>query len=283
MSVNRTKKSVKLLPRRIRQFQQIIWDYYEKNGRHDLPWRLTDDTYTIFISEIMLQQTQVPRVLIKYPEFLGEFPDINTLARASLANILNVWQGMGYNRRAIFLKKAAREIIEKYDGNIPNNVIDLESLPGIGIHTAGAIMAFAFNAPVVFIETNIRRTFIHHFFQEDADVSDTEILPLVRATLPVDRPRDWYNALMDYGSYVAKNVANPNHKSRHYKKQSSFDTSVRKVRGVIINTLTRSKDGIIFNKELDALPFERERINMALAGLMAEDFLKKKRNGYGIS
>ena len=151
----------------ISEFQQMVLDYYHQHGR-PMAWRDTTDPYKILVSEIMLQQTQVERVLVKYPDFLAAFPDFASLAQAPLADILTVWQGMGYNRRAISLQKCAQRVMNEYDGMLPADVDTLATFPGIGRATASSICAFAFNMPVVFIETNIRRVFIHFFFSDAA-------------------------------------------------------------------------------------------------------------------
>jgi A/G-specific adenine glycosylase len=157
-------KQPKLSPTQIKAFQAQIWAFYGVSGRKNLPWRATKNPYNIVVSEIMLQQTQVSRVLEKYPEFLGAFPTVESLAKAPLSDVLRVWQGMGYNRRGLALKRMAEKVVTDFKGKIPRERHELESLPGIGVYTAGAVRAFAFNEPEVFIETNIRRIYIHHFF-----------------------------------------------------------------------------------------------------------------------
>lgn len=186
----------------------------------------------------MLQQTQVSRVEKKYPEFIRAFPTVRKLAAAPVANVLKVWQGMGYNRRALALKKAAEIIVREHKGTVPNDPTLLEELPGIGHYTARAISAFAFNTPHVFIETNIRRVYIHHFFSDKSGISDNDLLPLIEATLDRNDPRAWYSALMDYGATLPKTTVNPNRRSSHYVKQKPFKGSTREVRGKIIRTLT---------------------------------------------
>lgn len=218
------------------QFREIIWDYYHHQGRIQ-PWRDHPDPYHIFISEVMLQQTQVPRVIEKYPLFVARFPDFYTLARAELSAILQEWQGLGYNRRARYLKLSAGKITEEYSGLLPSDEAVLVTFPGIGRATAASIVAFAFNKPVIFIETNIRRVFIHFFFPGNIIVRDDEILPLVATALDPKNPREWYYALMDYGTMLAKSGENPNRQSRHYTRQSSFLGSDRQVRGEIIRFL----------------------------------------------
>lgn len=220
-----------------RKFIALIRRFYTKN-RRDLPWRRTTDPYHILVSEVMLQQTQVSRVEKKYSEFLRAFPTVKKLAAAPTSEVLKVWQGMGYNRRALALKHAAEVIVRKHKGKVPSDPTLLEALPGIGHYTARAICAFAFNHPDAFIETNIRRVYIHHFFSGKSDISDNELLPLIEATLDRKDPRIWYSALMDYGATLPKTTINPNRRSKHYTKQKPFKGSTREVRGKIIRTLT---------------------------------------------
>jgi A/G-specific adenine glycosylase len=228
------------LPPAIQEFRTIVLTHYRNHGR-DLAWRRTTDPYRILVSEIMLQQTQVERVTIKYPLFIAAFPDFPSLANASLSDVLAVWQGMGYNRRAISLQKCARRVVEEYDGALPQDPAILVTFPGIGRATAASICAFAFNMPVVFIETNIRRVFIHFFFSNCDTVDDTEILPIARQALPVQDPRTWYNALMDLGAALKKTRENPNRRSRQYTTQAAFEGSDRKIRGSILRLLLAEK------------------------------------------
>jgi A/G-specific adenine glycosylase len=215
------------------RFQEKILDFYHKNGRHDLPWRKTTDPYLILVSEIMLQQTQVARVMIKYPQFISTFPDARSLADASLSEVLGVWKGMGYNRRAIALRTIAGLVISEFSGVIPDDETVLSGFPGIGKATASSIVAFAFDRPTVFIETNIRRVFIHCFFGDKVPVSDREILPLVARTLDV----------------LGRRIPNPNRRSTHYHRQPAFEGSDRQLRGRILEALlqksTLKKDDLI--------------------------------------
>lgn len=268
----------RITPETVRSFRSAVSRHYKTNKR-DLPWRKTSDPYRIFISEIMLQQTQVERVVRTYGEFLAVFPDFFSLSRAPLKKILRVWQGMGYNRRAIALREAAKRVIKDFKGVLPESIEELIALPGIGRATASSTVAFAFNKPSVFIETNIRRVFIHHFFSDKENVRDDEILPLVEKTLDRNNPREWYWALMDYGSMLKKKVPNPNRKSAHYQKQSRFEGSNRQIRGKIVKLaaggrrLTPSQ----FVKELGLDP---ERIRKALSQLEQEGFVRKKGRVY---
>jgi A/G-specific adenine glycosylase len=222
--------------KRINNFQQQIMRYYNDNKR-SMPWRDTVDPYCILVSEFMLQQTQAERVLLKYDPFITRFPDFQTIYRAGLKDVLAAWLGLGYNRRALHLKEAAGEIISRYSGKIPESSEELIRLPGIGKATAGAILAFAFNMPSVFIETNIRRVFIHFFFQDKKDIQDKEVMPLVEKTLDHENPRHWYYALMDYGAMLKKQGGNPNRKSAHYSRQAPFEGSERQARGAILKYL----------------------------------------------
>jgi A/G-specific adenine glycosylase len=257
----------------IPEFQRMILSYYEQSGRHDMPWRHTTDPYRILVSEIMLQQTQVERVTIKYPEFIAAFPDFTTLAGAPLADILRVWQGMGYNRRAIALQKCAIRVTGEYGRILPRDVDTLSTFPGIGHATASSIAAFAFNLPVVFIETNIRRVFIHYFFKDKDSVRDNEILPLVDQALYRKNPRVWYWALMDVGTILKKGVSNPNRRSVHYAKQSAFEGSDRRIRGQVLKLLV-SRGDMTTAVIISELGEERDRVLKILAGLEKEGFIR---------
>jgi A/G-specific adenine glycosylase len=220
----------------IRKFRSIINGYYRKHCR-DFPWRHTTDPYHILISEIMLQQTQVGRVSEKFMEFIDAFPSIRDLARAPLKKVLSVWQGMGYNRRARYLHELAKRVVAGHGGAVPDDPEALAALPGIGRATAASICAFAFNRPTLFIETNIRAVFIHFFFHDATNVPDRDILPLADAALDRKRPRDWYSALMDYGSMLKRRHPNPSRKSAHHQKQTPFEGSRRQVRGRVLKAL----------------------------------------------
>ncbi len=258
---------------RILAFRTTVRAYFRKHGRSHLPWRKTHDPYRILVSELMLQQTQVDRVISKYQSFLKKFPTIRVLASATLGDVLREWQGLGYNRRAKMLWQAAQNVSEKYKGKLPRTVEDLEALPGIGPYTARAVMAFAYNAPVVCIETNIRAAFIHHFFPSRDAVRDTELLPCIAAALDTKNPRQWYAALMDYGSYLKKTNGNASRRSAHHVPQKKFKGSDREIRGAILRTLaTRSK--------LETLAFSKARIKSQLAALQKEGLIISRRGAY---
>jgi A/G-specific adenine glycosylase len=229
-------------PTDIISFQKTVWDDYAVHGRHDLPWRLpmddgTFDPYHIVVSELMLQQTQVLRVIPKFKVFIATYPSFKALARASLADVLVLWSGLGYNRRAKFLWELAQQVITSHGGVLPKTREQLVQLPGIGSNTAGAVQAYAHNTPVVFIETNIRTVYIHHFFRDQQAVSDKSLLPILEETLPEGRAREWYWALMDYGTYLKQSVGNISRASASYAKQSAFSGSRRQVRGQVIRLL----------------------------------------------
>jgi len=220
----------------IAAFRQEVWEYFEAN-RRAMPWREHTDSYWIMVSEIMLQQTQVDRVRPKFEAFIQAFPTLAALAAAPLASVLTQWSGLGYNRRAKFLHAAAKEVGERYNGKLPQDLKELTTLPGIGPNTAGAIMAYAFNAPVVFVETNVRTVLIHHFFEGHAKVTEKEITEIAAAVLDTAHPREWYWALMDYGTYIKKQHGNNVARAAIYRKQSAFKGSLRQVRGRVIALL----------------------------------------------
>jgi len=230
-----------LQPTEISAFQNYINRFFAAQGRPTLPWRKSVSPYQILVSEIMLQQTQVDRVIPKFEAFVARFPSAEALAKAPVADIIRLWQGLGYNRRVLNLQKAAQKIQTEYQGQVPNELEELLKLPGIGPYTAAAIQAFAFNLPSIVIETNIRTIFIFHFFHGAYKVPDTELLPLIEATLDRSNPRRWYSALMDYGTYLKQVLPNPSRQSQTYTKQSSFKGSNRQIRGQILKLLSQQE------------------------------------------
>ena len=212
------------------KFQTLVWDFYEDHGRDELPWRNTDDPYAIYISEMMLQQTQATRVIPKYKNWLEAFPDFAAVKETKKSEVLKNWQGLGYNRRALYIKKSCETVVLDHDGKLPQNRADLLALPGVGPYTAGALLAFVYGKPVVFVETNIRTAIIHHFFPEKEDISDKKIKKQVKKVLPDENIRTWYKALMDYGHHIKSEVGNLNRQSSTYQKQSKFSGSNRQLR-----------------------------------------------------
>lgn len=220
-----SSKSVKI-------FQDKVMNWWSKNAR-DLPWRENPSPYKVLVSEVMLQQTQVSRVVPKYHEFLREFPSIEHLARANTKHLLTVWSGLGYNRRALWLKEAAREIVEQ--GSFPRDVTDLRKLKGIGPYTSRSIPIFAFNEDLAAVDTNIRRIFIALGFAGE-DSSEKELQEIADTLLLKGRSSDWHNALMDYGSKVLTSSSTGIEPT---SKQSKFSGSTRKVRGLIVQMLIK--------------------------------------------
>jgi A/G-specific adenine glycosylase len=260
----------------MRDFYETVQEYYLVHGRHDLPWRQPRlngvfDPYYILVSEIMLQQTQVARVVPKFTEFIRIFPDSVTLAGAEIGEVIRIWQGLGYNRRAKFLWQASQVVQQEWGGVIPNSTQLLELLPGVGKNTAGAIAAYAFNSPVVFVETNIRTVFIHHFYENQDNISDLQIQELATVALDhAESPRDWYWALMDYGTYLKQTVGNLNKLSKSYIKQNKFQGSKRQLRGLILRTLSdtpASKPDLLHR-------FPDERVSDVLDDLVRESLVK---------
>lgn len=234
---------------RLDEFTERVWE----RGRdlyRDLPWRNTHDPYAILLSEIMLQQTQVSRVSGRWEQWLETFPTISDLAQAPLPPVLDLWQGMGYNRRALNLKRCAEIVLAEHGGQIPRDKRQLLALPGIGPSTSAGVRAFAFELPDVYLETNVRAVFIHELFPDQDKVSDKELTPLVEAACPQDaRVRDWYYALLDYGAHLKKTVPNPTRKSKQYARQSKFEGSHRQKRAYL---LRRVLEASLSSEELAA-------------------------------
>jgi len=276
----RAKKNKALTTARVRAFQKKIYVRYDTQGR-DLPWRKKLNPYRVLVSEIMLQQTQVERVIEKFQEFLEAFPDFNALAHAPLPGLLKAWQGLGYNRRALALKALAQKVVAEHRGKLPKEPEKLLALPGIGPYTAGAIAAFAFNRPVVFMDTNIRRVYIHEFFRDRDDIHDDEIIPFLERTMDAENPRKWYNALMDYGTMLKKEHVNPNRRSAHYSRQSPFENSNRQVRGRILKILV--KEAPLTQAQLvKKTNMDPERVKRNLVQLMDEGFIKKQGRAFAL-
>ncbi len=258
----------------------MILAHYHQNPR-SMPWRETRDPYAVLVSEIMLQQTQVERVRPKYDEFLGRFPTLATLASAPLTDVLKVWQGLGYNRRALYLKRCAEEIAAQHNGIFPSTVQELQALPGIGPYTARAVAAFCFDVAEPLIETNVRTVYIHFFFHVHDKVSDSDIMPLIAATLDRDNPRQWYYALMDYGSMLKQLHPNPGQRSRHYTRQSRFEGSNRQLRSRLLRQII-AQPGITVKQLLTLIPAERDTVTGNLEAMQREGFLVRKDRGYRV-
>jgi len=246
-----------------------------KHGR-TFPFRTKITPYRVIISEIMLQQTQTRRVSEKFINFIRKFPDFQTLSKTPLEDILKEWQGLGYNRRAVALKKIAEIVINNFNGKLPRSIEELKSFPQIGHNTASSIVAFAFNKPTIFIETNIRVVYIYFFFHKMKNVSDKDILPLVEETLDKKNPREWYYALMDYGVMLKKKFPNLNKKSSHYRKQAPFKGSNRQIRGLILKNLIEKN--ILKEAELmkTLTNITKQKLREILSQLEKEGFIERK-------
>ncbi|MDU4868890.1 adenine glycosylase [Lancefieldella parvula] len=236
-------------------------EFVAKKGRElyrDLPWRRTYDPYAIWISEVMLQQTQVSRVDGRWQRWLEHFPTVDALAAAAPSDVLKEWQGLGYNRRALSVHRAA-QVISDAGGVFPQDQKELVKLPGIGPATAAGIRAFAFNLHGVYLETNVRTVFLHELYPQAEGVPDSELIPLVELTCPASvsiaadtatanavtaelTPRSWYYALLDYGAYLKKTIPNPSRRSKSHVKQSRFEGSHRQKRAELLRVLLAHKD-----------------------------------------
>jgi A/G-specific adenine glycosylase len=248
----------------------------------DLPWRNTRDPYLVLLSEVMLQQTQVSRVAAHWDRWQSMFPTIDALAAASLTDVLEHWQGMGYNRRAVALKKTADICAATFDGKVPRNYDQLLALPGVGPSTAAGVCIFSWGEQRVYLETNVRTVYLHHLFANRDLVSDKEIIPLVEATCDSNDPRMWYYALLDYGSYLKKMVPNPSRRSKHHARQSAYEGSVRQKRATLLRELlgmpgatTERLVAALNSYEVscgrDAVPFDE--VVKILDALVAEGFM----------
>lgn len=275
------EKKKSLSSKEIALFQKLIYDFYSDNERY-FAWRGIDNPYYVVVSEIMLQQTQTDRVRKKYDEFIATFPTLEILADAPLDRVIAAWQGLGYNRRALALRLFAQRVVAEFKGRVPQDPIVLETFKGIGPATAASICAFAFNAPTLFIETNIRSVFIYHFFPQNTEVHDRHIMPLVAQTLDFDNPRIWYYALMDYGVMLKKNHKNPSRKSAHHARQSKFEGSDRQVRGAIVRMLVKEQ-AVAKDAFVAQVGREQEKVESILLDLEKEGFIKYVDGCYSLN
>jgi A/G-specific adenine glycosylase len=228
----------------------------------ELPWRRTRDPYLVWVSEVMLQQTQVARVEGRWDGWLGRFPTVRSLADASDADVLAAWQGMGYNRRALALHRAAQAVVERHGGTFPHDRKALLDLPGVGPSTAAGIRAFAFDEADVYLETNVRAVFIHELFPTGEAVPDKALVPLVEAACPAsgNDVRGWYYALLDLGAHLKKTVPNPSRRSASYTRQSRFEGSLRQKRAEVVRILLAAREegiGLTFD-QVEALLTQEE-------------------------
>ena len=256
--------------------ERFVAEVHER-GRdlyREMPWRGTDDAYAVLVSEVMLQQTQVPRVLPRYAAWLGAFPTLDALAAAPLGAVLERWQGLGYNRRAVALKRAAEQVVERYGGRLPDDAAQLRELPGIGPATASAVLNYAYAIPAPFIETNVRAVFLHHFFADAADVPDSALRPLVESTWDAQAPRAWGYALMDYGSWLKASLPNPSRRSRTHVRQSPFEGSHRQKRARVLRAVLR-ESGREAEAYAEEVGLDQGEASALLEELAGEGFLER--------
>ncbi|OGG11577.1 hypothetical protein A2Z00_05085 [Candidatus Gottesmanbacteria bacterium RBG_13_45_10] len=269
---------MKLTKQNIQRFQSTIFRWWETNKR-DLPWRHTHDPYNILVSEVMLQQTQVPRVIAKYREFIERYPTVNSLALASPGSVLRAWKGMGYNRRALYLQKAARAIVERYKGIFPRNEQELRELPGLGTYTARAILVFAFKQNVSMVDTNIRQIITHYFFN-DSPQKEKVIQITADQLLPKGKSWEWHQALMDYGALKFHEVK----MKRPEQSRGTtipFKNSNRLFRGRIVDRLREEdiKERKLIDEFASLYKKDDQFIRHIIEGLM-KDGLISRRKGF---
>ena len=252
----------------------------EKGREHyrDLPWRKTNSPWAILVSEVMLQQTQVPRVSKIFPLWMERFPAPSALAAVPLSEVLKAWSGLGYNRRALNLQKAAQILALEYKDSVPPSEEALRSLPGVGVYTARAVLAFAFNIASVFLETNIRTVFIRHFSsalhrEANGTISDRDLEKIGQRLLDRQNPRAWYTALMDYGAWLKQNEGNFGKQAKNYRPQSPFNGSIRQLRGAILKTLLETSPMAV-DRVAERLKTEPARIYSCALQLAQEGFLE---------
>ncbi len=269
-----------------KKFQEVVWDYY-KNHKRILPWREGKiNPYHVLVSEFMLQQTQVDRVLPKYKVFLKKFPTLKKLASAKQSSVLKEWSGLGYNRRALFLHKTAQIIINNFFGKIPDKKEKLLALPGVGPYIASALLIFIYNKDEICLETNIRTVYIHHFFKNQKKVSDAELLPFIVKSRVPESSREWFYALMDYGSYIKKTIGNFSQKSSQHTRQTTFKGSNRELRGRIIRYMInrKKKEAVSFRSlSVATKNFTKGRTRNVIKNLISEGFLSGNINEFTLS
>lgn len=277
-------------PLSLEDFQRKVKAMGEEHHR-ELPWRYIDDPYAVLVSEVMLQQTQVKRVLDYWPRFMRTFPSIDALASSEVSLVLEMWQGLGYNRRALALRKSAEICSRDYKGNLPVSYDELVALPGIGPATAAGVLSFALQKPSMYLETNVRTVFLHELFPGECDVHDKLIEPLVRRSCPNVDPRSWYYALLDYGAYLKATNPNPSRRSKHHSKQSKFEGSRRQKRAEILRMVLASEGMAEPQIVRELTDFEREHKREApdeslvegiLSDLLSEGFLRFENGLYSV-
>lgn len=263
-------------------FVARVWECGAEEYR-ELPWRDVDDAYAVLVSEIMLQQTQVARVERYWTRFLEAFPTLKALANAPVADVLELWQGLGYNRRALALKRTAEQVAESGEATLPETFKELVALPGIGPATAAGVLAFAYQKPAVYVETNVRAVFLHELFPDQDNVPDADLLPYVADTAQVAGavdPRGWYYALLDWGAALKRSGTNPTRASATYARQSTFEGSRRQKRAELVRIVLAKPAGVSVEEAHAALDaFEaahgREPVSAELFVSLVNDLAKE--------
>lgn len=266
-------------------FVEEVW----RAGRaawRELPWRNIDDPFAVLVSEVMLQQTQVARVLNYWPRFMNTFPTVDALAAAANSDVLELWQGLGYNRRALLLKQAAEYCSDKLGGRLPRTYEGLLALPGVGPATAAGVCAFAYRMPAPYLETNVRSVFLHLLFPEDDRVSDSRLAPYVADCVRTEEPRGWNYALLDVGAQLKSRGVNPSRRSAGYSRQSRFEGSRRQKRAALVRCVLGHPDGIaprqawrMVDAELEAqgvAPADEELKRSIVQQLLQEGFFREE-------
>lgn len=274
-----------------------IWEHGALHFR-TLSWRAIDDPYAVLVSEIMLQQTQVTRVERYWHRWLDAFPTLADLANAPVAQVLELWQGLGYNRRALALKRTAEQVTNASNKvpHLPLTFDELVALPGIGPATAAGVMAFAYQRPAVYVETNVRAVIIHELFPDEDKVPDVDLVPFVSdlaATAGATDPRNWYYALLDWGAALKRSGSNPTRASTTYARQSTFEGSRRQKRAELVRIVLAAPEGVskadaqaalnAFEAEHGREPVSDELFASLVTDLVREGFLTEDPSGLCVS
>lgn len=262
--------------KQVRTFRDMIFTWWESN-RRDLPWRRTRDPYRILVSEVMLQQTQVSRVLPKYQEFLTLFPDVFALAQAPASAVLRAWKGMGYNRRALYLKRTAEVVVADYHGKFPDSELLLTKFPGVGTYTARAIMVFAFEKNVAMVDTNIRQILVHFFF-DGLSQKEKLIKELADTLVPAGKSWAWHQALMDYGALALPRDATKRTATK--KTAIPFKDSDRYYRGKIVDCLRekKQKEKELLTRFTNKYGVGQDRYTQIVSGLIKDGLVVRRKN-----
>ncbi|HWR27858.1 MAG TPA: Fe-S cluster assembly protein HesB [Candidatus Thermoplasmatota archaeon] len=260
----------------IKRFQKKVFSFYEKNKR-DLPWRKTIDPYKILLSELMLQQTQVKRVILYYEKWIARWPTIDALASASLPEVLHMWMGLGYNTRAKNLHTTARKIVATFNSDVLQAMKQYKELPGIGKYTSQAVQIFSSNSDLVTVDTNIRRILISEF-KLPIKIADKELWLLAETCLPLGESRDWHNALMDYGALhmtAQKTGIKPK------TQQTQFEGSNRQIRAQILRCLLQKS--MSFSELEKTVGIGQMRLGAILDKMMNEKIIENKNKTYHLN